>query len=463
MPKHIVRFGFLSALCLWACSGGQTGELFTGEDGKTGQGGSKADHWDAGNQICKTEEPDAGNAKSDGGLIYERFVELKSDVPHERTPDVRDEAIAELTNSNSAFAVELYRHLADRYRDQNLFFSPYAISVGLAMTYAGAENDTKTQMATALHFTLPDSQLHAAFNKISLLNTNNQQFGLVNSIWGQSNTSFSSIFLDVLAQNYDAGLQLVDFIRDPERARQIVNEWTLAQSGNRIDEMLPSNHIDESTRMALVNAAYFYSPWLYAFDTSATKTGDFHTLSDRSVQVPMMLQYLYINYYQGGGYTVFELPCQSQTLSMVIVLPDSEQFEAFESGLDVTVLKQILDALTPANLSISIPKWKSAASSISLRQVLGEMGMTDAFDESQADFSAMDGQKDLYLPDVFHQAFVDVNELGVETVTTSINLDNQSFVGPTVIAVNVDRPFIYFIRNVETNTILFFGRVVDPS
>lgn len=474
MARHVLSIALMWMSFVVACEGGQTGELFRGEGGKATQrpdAGNEPYQMDGGGVGDEGGTPDAA---SEGGFKYERFVELRSDLQRESSPSIADTEVAELIRGNSEFAFELYRHLTTQHTGRNLIFSPYSISVALAMTYAGAENETERQMAEALRFALPEPQLYAAFNKTDLLlsdsvqaaATNDSQgfrFNLVNSIWGQKDTPLEGSFLDHLAVNFDSGLRLVDFVRDPERAREIINQWVLGQSEQGFKELLPQGSIAETTRMVLVNALYFKARWFYRFEKLEAFFGDFTSLSGQTMRVTTMLRSSKVGFYQGDGYAAIEVHYQGDQLSMVVLLPDSGRFESFESGLDARRVQEAVAGLSEREITLSIPSWKTDAPSISLKQVLGEMGMTDAFDVTRADFSGMDGARDLSISDIYHKVWVDVNETGTEAAVSSSQslVDITSFT-PTI-DLHIDRPFVFLIRDVETNTILFLGRVIDPN
>ncbi|TET81990.1 MAG: serpin family protein, partial [Anaerolineales bacterium] len=198
-----------------------------------------------------------------------------SDVGRVISPRVGTADLKELVVGNTAFAFDLYQTL--RGEEGNLFFSPYSISLALAMTYAGARGETEQQMADTLRFTLPQDRLHPAFNMVDLELSSrgedvDEQLGeafrlnIANSIWGQRGYDFLPEFLDVLALNYGAGLRLVDYVEAPEEARQIVNQWVSDQTEEKIKDLIPQGAIDSLTRLVLANAIYFNAGWFYPFE-----------------------------------------------------------------------------------------------------------------------------------------------------------------------------------------------------
>ena len=393
-------------------------------------------------------------------------------------PQVAKNDQDELSAGNRGFSAGLYQKL--RTQDGNLFFSPYSISLALAMTYGGAQAETARQMAEAMHFSLPPERLHPAFNALDLYlaslgnpaaEKQNQangesgqgfQLSIANSIWGQRDFAFLPAYLDLLAQNYGAGLRLVDFAGSPEPARQVINDWVSQQTKDKIKELFPQGSINENTRLALVNAIYFKASWLNAFYEENTSDGIFHLKDGGQVQTPMMTSGSAASYYEkGDGFQAVALPYLGDTTRMVVVMPDEGQFDAFEAGLTVEKIDQILNGLSGAEVELTLPKFK-VESSFNLGETLAGMGMADAFDTSKADFSGMDGLRDLFISQVVHKAFVNVDEKGTEAAAaTGVAVGATAIQYPTV--VKVDRPFLFFIYDQKTGTILFAGRVMDPT
>lgn len=406
-----------------------------------------------------------------GGGAKPAGVQLaQSDKPRLLSPEVGPEDQKALADGNAAFAFDLYRSLSAQ--DGNLFYSPYSISLALAMTYAGAAGNTATQMGSAMHFTLPAADLHTAFNSYSQsLEARAKEskegtpfeLSIANSLWGQKDFAFRQEFLDVLAANYGAGMRLVDFAADPESARLAINQWVSDETRERIKDLIPIGAIDVMTRLVLANAIYFKAGWLHTFDDSATADAPFHLLDSSIVSVPMMHQNESFAYAQMGSYRAIELPYQTGDISMMVILPDEGQFRAVESMLDAQMVKQITDKLIHGPVILVFPKF-TYDSSFNLNAALKSLGMGDAFDPALADFSGMDGQRDLYITDALHKAFVSVDEKGTEAAAaTAVIMGLTSAPALPPIEFNVDRPFIYLIRDSQTGSILFVGRVLNPA
>jgi serpin B len=393
-----------------------------------------------------------------------------SNRPRDLSPAAPAEDRSALADGNVSFAFDLYRVLSPE--PGNLFFSPYSLSVALAMTYAGAAGDTADQMSGTLHFALPPERLHPAFNAYSIdLEGRAEQdaqgtpfeLSIANSLWGQQGFSFEARFLDALAENYGAGMRLVDFAADPESARQEINRWVSEETREKIKDLVPEGALDALTRLVLANAIYFKAAWLHVFDADATATGLFHLPDGSVVDAEMMRQQATFAYGAGEGYQAIELPYETGAMSMVVLLPDEGSFSSIEQGLGAEALHRIVDRMTVQPVVLAMPKF-TYESQFGLREALQALGMTDAFDPERADFSGMDGQWDLYIGDVLHQAFVSVDEEGTEAAAaTAVVMQVTSAPIDEPIRLTIDRPFLYLIRDMQSGTILFLGRVVNPS
>jgi serpin B len=394
---------------------------------------------------------------------------IQSDEPRDTAPQVSSPDLNTLVEGNGQFAFDLYQQL--KSEEGNLFYSPYSISLALAMTYAGARGETETQMADALDFLLSQDKLHPAFNALSLeLDSRGEgaqgkdgegfRLNIVNAIWGQKDYNFLTDFLDVLAVNYGAGLRVLDFMNAPEDSRVTINDWVADQTEGRIEDLIPPGLINALTRLVLTNAIYFNAAWEYPFDEDITRDGTFYLLGGSQVKVPMMSQSEHLGYTEGDGYLAVELPYDGEELSMVILLPDSGQFEAFEAALDAEQVAAIIESLNYREVALTMPKFEFD-SEFSLSKALSALGMPVAF-TTGADFSGMTGNHDLYIADVVHQAFVAVDEAGTEAAAaTAVVMELTAM--PDVVEVTIDRPFIFFIRDIETGSILFVGRTLNPS
>jgi len=395
---------------------------------------------------------------------------VMSDKPRETAPDVSEADLALLIEGNSAFAFELYQAL--KGKEGNLFYSPYSISAALAMTYAGARNETAEQMADTLQFMLEQERLHPAFNWLDAelakrgegaagKDGEGFRLNIVNAIWGQKDYEFLSDFLDVLAENYGAGLRILDFITETEASRLAINKWVSDQTEGRIEDLIPQGAIDALTRLVLTNAIYFNAAWEYPFDEDMTADGPFYLLDGGQVSVPMMKQTEAFGYTEGEGYQAVELQYDGNELSMVILLPEAGQFQASEEGLQAQQVCDIISSLQPAQVTLTMPRFEFD-SEFSLKDTLAGMGMPIAF-SSGADFPGMTGAPDLCISEVLHKAFVSVDEAGTEAAAATAVIMDESAMPLEPVEVTIDRPFIFLIRDIDTGAILFVGRVLNPG
>ncbi len=397
---------------------------------------------------------------------------LVSELPRADVNDNSRADLDQLAAGNRAFALDLYHKLESR--EGNLFYSPYSISSALAMTYAGADGKTAEEMTAVFHFLLEEDRLHPAFNALDqyLEDLANQevpddvgevfQLNIANAIWGQKDFHFESDFLDTLAANYGAGLKLLDYIKAPEASRVTINDWVSDQTKERIQDLIPQGAINSDTRLVLSNAIYFKATWLEPFEESLTDDKIFHGLDSEEFMTPMMSlgSDVSLPYYQGDGFQAVDLPYLGGQTSMLVLIPDPGDFHEFEAGLNADTLDQVIGELVYRPIYLSFPRFEFE-SEISLAQTLAEMGMPTAFSDG-ADFSGMTGAKDLFISDVFHKAFVSVDEEGTEAAAATAVVMTLTAAPENPLRLDVDRPFLFLIRDHQTNSILFMGRVVEP-
>jgi serpin B len=392
-------------------------------------------------------------------------------------PEYTNDELSQFVSDNNAFAFDLFQAIKDG--SENLFFSPYSISVALAMTYGGARNQTEIQMAETLHFNFLQEKLHALFNALDLeLNNRNLndpadvgkylKLNVSNALWAQRDYTFLDSYLDIIMFNYGAGIRLVDFINAPEQARLTINDWVADQTENRIENLLADGDIDNWVRLVLTNTIYFNASWAIPFNPDDTYDGLFYLEDGSTVLVPMMIpeagngengeDYTAV---EGPGFLAVALPYYGGEFSMVIVVPDYGTYSTFEEALDYAFIDEIIGNLSPRDVLLEMPKF-GYESKIYLANTLSDMGMPDAFTPGIADFSGIDGTLNLFIDNVIHQAFISVDEAGTEAAAATAVV--MSFTGiPNPLEVILDRPFIFMIRDNLTGAILFLGRVKNPS
>jgi len=371
-----------------------------------------------------------------------------------------------VVGGNNAFALDLYGKL--REREGNLFFSPFSISTALAMTYAGARGETEAQMAKVLHFPPGREKLHPACKTlIDDLNARQEKGGyelsVANALWGQKGYGFGKVFLHVTRTYYGAGLNEVDFVKAAEAARQRINKWTEEKTRGKIKDLIPPGVLTELTRLVLTNAIYFKGDWAAQFDEKATRDAPFTLLDGEKVDVPMMHQREDFGYMERETFQALALPYVGKELSMVVFLPkEVGGLAELEKSLTAKNLAKWLPALRKRKVRVWLPKFKMT-SQFRLDKTLMAMGMADAFTRA-ADFSGMNGKKDLFISAVIHKAFVDVNEEGTEAAAATAVVVGITSVAPRRhVVFRADHPFLFLIRDNKSGSILFMGRVVNPQ
>lgn len=372
----------------------------------------------------------------------------------------------EIVSASNNFAWNLYAKLADE--EGNLFFSPGSIHTALAMTCAGARRTTEDQMFETLCFPMrwPQGVVHKAYARLLKQLKPGKDAGyelqVANALWGQKGYPWLEEFLARTRTDYGAGLREVDFLGATEQARKTINAWVEEQTKDKIRELLRRGILTGLTRLVLTNAIYFKGDWASKFDEKATREAPFKVSLDKSVQVPMMNQTGGFRYAETDELQILRMPYQGEDLSMVILLPRKVNgLAALERTLSAQKVTALIGKLQQREVIVSVPKFKLTRS-FGLGPTLRAMGMEDAF-TGAADFSGMNGQKDLFISAVVHKAFVDVNEEGTEAAAATAVVMRTVSVRPRPPVFRADRPFLFIIRHEKTGAILFIGRLVDPN
>ena len=395
----------------------------------------------------------------------EELAAVTSSAEHNALSRVPAAALAELSAGNTDFAHDLYR--AIRKKSGNLCYSPFSISTAVAMIYAGARGETERQIADALRFTLAQDQLHPALNALGLdldppspgapVPQPGFALSIANSIWGQVDYPFQTAYLDLLGDIYGARMGWLDFA-DAQQSRLTINNWVSDRTSGHIEHLIAPGILTRDTRLVLANAVYFKAEWETPF-LQATREEPFYPGDGKQVTVAMMSRRTMTGYAWGAGYQAVELRYKDERIRMTIVLPAKGTFEEFERSLDSERMAAITERLAREDVELYMPKFNFAAG-LDLATTLKEIGMPDAFDSGRADFSGIDGTRKLYLSAAVHKASITVDEMGtIAAAATGLGFGVESM--PTEVV--VDRPFIFVIRDVESGTTLFVGRVMDPS
>lgn len=392
---------------------------------------------------------------------------VSGNVDYNPNPDFTSEEAVQVGKANNIFALDLYHQLAAE--PGNLVYSPYSLYQALAMTYAGARGTTAEGMETALHLPVTGEALHPLMNGLNLSITREPQnipegnelftLQIANAIWAAADQDFQQEFLDTLSGSYGAGLRLVDF-NDPETAAALINAWVEAKTNGKIRDLAAPENFSANTALVLTNAVYFKAAWLVPFLEENTTPGDFTALDGSVTSIPMMHGNLPARAGTGEGWQVVELPYVGRKIVMDLIAPTGDDWAGFEEGLSLEQLDDMLAEVSEAAVTLTLPKFTIESEAMALNDNLANLGMAEAF-SMQADFSGMTGDKSLYINSVVQKAFIDVNEAGTEAAAATMVVIEEKGV-PMMIEMKFDRPFLYLIRDVETGTILFMGRFVQP-
>ena len=391
--------------------------------------------------------------------------------------------------ATNQLAVDLHRQLATG--NENLCVSPYSIESALAMTFAGADGETRTEMARVLHFPSDARAVPASFAslqhsleemsvKTDELVKESKRFGgpsepitlsIANRLFAQKGYDFREPFLALVKQNFGAAFELLDFVHDSSRATQHINKWVADQTRDRIRDLIPSGALDETTRLVLANALYLKASWVDPFSEKATRPEPFHVHGSAPVDVPMMQKRdKHFGYAKREGYTAVSLPYAGYDLQFLVLLPDDVNgLRALESQLTSEMLAKCAK-LEMREVDLHLTKFKIEPPTIVLAEKFEALGMKTAFNKpaGSANFDRMAPRKPndyLYISQVFHKTFIAVDEKGTEAAAATavaMMAGTALIQRPPPVEVKIDRPFIYAIQHVPTGVCLFLGRVTDP-
>ena len=390
------------------------------------------------------------------------------------TPGLVSSSEKNIADANNQFATELYLQLAQDPDNtgKNVFFSPFSISSALAITYEGARGTTADEIQSVFHFPRDDAGRQQGFaGIINGINNGDASYTLLtaNALWAEKTYPFLTDYTGTAERWYSANTTNLDFINKPEDSRITINQWVEKKTNNKIKDLIPAGVIDPLTRLVITNGVYFKGTWVKQFDTNKTADDDFRVTSDKTMRVTMMERTdedAIFRYAETADLQVLGMPYEhtsGKQLSMIILLPKGNNISPAESALDPKALPLITRKFESQRVKVWFPKFKMETE-YRLPESLAAMGMPMAFSPA-ADFSGMDGTKSLLIGDVIHKAFVDVNEEGTEAAAATAVVMKMSAAVPEnlIPEFRADHPFLFLIQDNETGTILFIGRVVNPS
>jgi len=384
-------------------------------------------------------------------------VTSKVNIPVLDDSGATPKSLKAAVDASNTFALDLYRRYSAS--EGNLFYSPYSISTALSMTYEGARGTTAEEMRTVFHLSEDDEARRSGTAKVfNILNGKDRPYTLLtaNALWMQEGYPFKKDYVQAIQDYYGGEANVLDF-GDTVEAAGVINGWVEERTYDKIKDLFSPGNLNGAL-LVLTNAIYFKGDWATQFDEADTRAAEFHVTPTETVEVDMMNQEGKFNYAETGEAQVLELPYKGDDLSMIIILPNKNDIHELETGLTLGTLSEWVFELEPTRLNIYLPKFK-LETKYDMGRDLAEMGMPTAF-TGGADFSGIsDGG--LYISQVIHQAYVDVNEEGTEAAAaTGVVMLGAA---PMLEEFRADHPFIFVIRDRDTGLILFMGRVVDPS
>ncbi|MDR1968832.1 MAG: serpin family protein [Burkholderiaceae bacterium] len=369
---------------------------------------------------------------------------------------------------NNVFAYDLYAKL--KSTEGNLFFSPLSVSTALAMTYAGAKGNTAEQMQKTLHFPASQHDTHAEFAALlkhfdEVQHNGAVQIDMANSLWPQQGAALLESYLTLVKQTYDVSVTPVDYRHAEPEARARINEWVEKKTHGKI--VNPIAKLSPDNRLVLVNAVYFKGSWESPFKPEQTHDAPFFT-GDLTLQTSLMEQTKWLPYAAPDGIQIVKFPYQGNQLSMTVILPVDKTpagLKKLESQLTETQVALWDEQLRPTQIQVFLPKFKLEWGTASLAKPLARLGMRDAFLLGKADFSGINGNKELFIGDVLHKAFIAVDEKGTEAAATTVIavVDGAALTPRHPPVFRADHPFLFLIQDNATGSVLFMGRVMNPT
>ena len=415
---------------------------------------------------------------SDSGGSTAQAGELRSTIS--RAPGGGSTELA--VHAVNDLGATLHRATATAQPASNLVLAPASLGIALAIARTGAAGVTATEMDHVLEAVDPAS-LAPSMNALDQAlaarsGTRPDASGtrpievalqLVRALWVQQDQPWSRDLLDQLAESYGEGLHTTDFTTPRDAARATIDGWTRAATDGRVQEILPAGAVDRATTLLVLDAVHLRAPWLTPFESSGTSDAAFTGADGTPLTVPTMRSATQLAYAAGPGWQAVDLPYAGYELTMTVLVPDPGQLGPIEAQLTPDLLTTVVATQALRTVQLALPKW-SIESSVAAGGALAAAGMPSAFDADTADFSAMvepDSSVDrpLFLATVQHEAGLAVDEAGSDssaaTTVASAAGGQPATAGPVALA--VDRPFLFFLRDVATGAVVFQGRVVDPS
>lgn len=368
----------------------------------------------------------------------------------------------ELIQSENSFAFDIFgKTYENTEASKNIIVSPLSISCALSMTLNGAAGATRTAILEALRVNgITPEVINSSYKSLSeaLLSVDKRvNISIANSVWTENNFVVKKPFTDILTKYYSAEARSFD-INDPLVPKQI-NTWIEGKTNGLIKDMV--DKLNDNTVMLLINAIYFKGIWNSKFDKTNTVNRSFYKPDGTTIEVPMMKQKADFKVYTGENFVLAEFPYGQGNFVMDVIVPNENNgLNSVAASLNDDNFRKWIEGLNKRETDLSFPRFKNSYK-IKLKDILSDMGMAIAFYDG-ADFSNI-SDRDLLINDVTHQAFIETNEEGTEAAAATIVDIGMTSAPLTPFILNIDHPFIYIIREVTTNSILFMGKVADPT
>lgn len=382
--------------------------------------------------------------------------------------ELREMAMATMPfpTRNNQFAFNLLHILP--HGDEDFVVSPFSISAAMSMTYAGARGETREQMARVMRFGDEEAGVHEQYREylteLDQMAGDTISLNIANSLWAQQDYHFRDSFLDLIESAYGSRTFMVDFMGDREGIRQHINRRVYKQTAENIDNLITRGVLTADTRLLLVNAIHFFGPWLDGFDAELTREDSFYPSPGEPSKANFMNQRDTFPYFEDENMQVLEIPYAGGNFSMMVILPsEGIELAQVEESLDALCFFRLTRQVRPTAVELLLPRFE-ARSGVDLEETLASMGMENAFTD-YADFSGMTGQKDLKIDKVIHQAMIEVAEEGTEAAaaTAVVAIRKTTPVQDEYTVFNANKPFLFFIKDNQYQSILFAGRVMDPA
>ncbi len=384
-------------------------------------------------------------------------------------PNINSDNINPVVDANNQFSIDLYSEY--KLEEGNIFFSPYSISTALAMTYEGAEGQTKEEMASVLHYPANKTILKEVnLGLYQSINTGNNEYTLktANALWGQKDYNFKDSYIQDIETYYKGHLTNLDFINNPTPSADEINTWCDKETNGKIDKIISPELISIDTKLILTNAIYFKGEWKNGFDSDLTVKRDFYASENKTVEVDMMFMgEEKFSYTEDENVQVLEMSYKGEDISMIIILPKENNLTKIENSLTLEKINDWKSKLSNEEIyELYIPKLKFDKE-YKMKDKLSEMGMGTAFSD-YADFSGMnaEGKTGLKISQIIHKSYIEMDEKGTEAAAaTAVVTEDFAAMDPdpNAIIFNANHPFIFIIQDKETGTILFMGRFSNPT